>query len=146
MWELQPRHCPLTINCKGKLFTWFNTNLTPSLFFLLSNSSLPLLPSLLSPSGLYRWEPGHGEVPGRKWSQCQPTRQRGLDPSSRSGIVWLSEHSRVSEFQAVLGIHNTFHVFLLGAATQTTDALKLVQRLGSNSASGEDAFLLLADP
>lgn len=60
--------------------------------------------------------------------------------------MWLSEHSRVSEFQAVLGIHNTFHVFLLGAATQTTDALKLVQHLGSNSASGEDAFLLLADP
>lgn len=36
----------LTINCKWKLFTWFNTSLIPSPFF---SSFSPILPSTCSP-------------------------------------------------------------------------------------------------
>lgn len=48
-------------------------------------------------SGMYWWKFGYGEVSGGEQSQCKPARQRRLDTPSCSSVLWLSQHSRVSE-------------------------------------------------
>lgn len=52
--------------------------------------------SLSLPSGVHRWQCGHGDVPGGAWGCHQPARQWGLDPPPCCSLLWIHGHSRVS--------------------------------------------------